>query len=52
MISEVIVDHTSLSLDHKFMPSATDGVFKLDYNHLKLYPRETWARGINDIIPA
>lgn len=45
MISEVIVDH-------KFMPSATDGVFKLDYNHLKLYPRETWARGINDIIPA
>lgn len=25
---KVIVDHTGLSLDHKFMPSATDGVFK------------------------
>ena len=34
MVSEAIVAHTGLSLDHKFMPSATNGVFKLDYHHL------------------
>ena len=34
MVSEAVVAHTGLSLDHKFMPSATNGVFKLDYHHL------------------